>query len=93
MEIQYYRLEEDHRANDFIDYQNPYMFLEFPNKVLREQYDDHKALYPSVEDMQEGITNKIEDNKSHNNLNFKLWFKEMDDKLQKRIKRTKEEEE
>jgi hypothetical protein len=61
------------------------MFLENRAKVSREQYDEHKALYPSVDDLQKDITHEIQTNKKSKNLNFKFWFKQMSDKLEERI--------
>lgn len=61
------------------------MFLENRAKVSREQYDEHKALYPSVDDLQNNTTAQIQSNKKHKNLNFKLWVKQMSDKLEERI--------
>lgn len=60
------------------------MFLETRNKVSREQYDEHKALYPSVENLQEGITQLVKTNKKLKNLKFKLWAREMEAKLKER---------
>mmetsp|Transcript_8720 Transcript_8720/g.9905 ORF Transcript_8720/g.9905 Transcript_8720/m.9905 type:complete len:94 (+) Transcript_8720:295-576(+) len=80
-----FKIEEDNRANDFIDYQNPYLFLEFSSKAVREQYDEHQALFPSVDDLQQDLTHKIQTNKDLKNLKFKLWVKEMSDKLKDRI--------
>ena len=78
------------RANEFIDYQNPYMFLEFPPKGAREQYDNHKALYPSLNDLEEGVTQEIQKNKKVKGLKFKLWFNEMNQKFSDRIKKKNE---
>uniref|UniRef100_A0A7S3NV70 Uncharacterized protein n=1 Tax=Euplotes crassus TaxID=5936 RepID=A0A7S3NV70_EUPCR len=85
-----FKMEEDSRANEFIDYQNPYMFLEFPPKPAREQYDDHKALYPGLDELEEGITRKIELNKRLKGLKLKIWFQDMDKKLADRISPQKE---
>ena len=82
-------MEEDYRANDFIDYQNPFMFLEFPWKLIREN-NEHKALYPSLEELNEGVLHKIQANKNLKNLRFKIWAKEMNEKLKDKI--TNEEE-
>ena len=71
------------RANDFIDYQNPYMFVETRFKVSREQYDEPKALYPSLEDLQPGVSQSLQANKNLRNLKFKMWAKEMQEKLQR----------
>jgi hypothetical protein len=61
------------------------MFLEARAKLSREQYDENKALYPSVDDLQENISQQIQSNKKMKNLKFKLWCKEMGDKLDERI--------
>ena len=74
-------MDEDTRSNDFVDYQNPYMFMEMRTNLSREQYDERKALYPSLDQLQPGITQQVTNNKNLNNLKFKLRAKGMDSKV------------
>jgi hemerythrin superfamily protein len=53
------------------------MFLETRTNACREQYDDHKSLYPSVDNLIEGISDKIKENKESKNLKMKLWIREI----------------